>query len=237
MHLQRYLDVSQATHVEAFQRRLVSVAEEMDFGIVAAALVIERPGKSPTLFKVGNTPMGFEAASIDPEAVKRDPVIRRLKKMSVPFTYDQSLYVQEDAGDLWETQSPFGYHTGISVALHLPMSRHFLLGVDRVEPLPSDETRLTRMFADLQLLAVHAQEAATRLLEPSGKDAAALPKLTTREAEVLKWTMEGKSAWAVAQILSCSEPTVNFHIRNILKKLDCSSKHQAALKAYAMGLI
>jgi DNA-binding CsgD family transcriptional regulator len=237
MHLQRYLDVSQATHVEAFQRRLISVAEEMDFGIVAAALVIERPGKAPTLIKVGNTPLGFEEASIDPEAAKRDPVIRRLKRLSVPFTYDQSLYVQEDAGDLWETQSPFGYRTGISVALHLPLSKHFLLGVDRVEPLPTDEMHLTRMFADLQLLAVHAQEAATRLLDPSQREAQEAPKLTKRETEVLKWTMEGKSAWAVAQILNCSEPTVNFHIRNILKKLDCSSKHQAALKAYALGLI
>ena len=63
------------------------------------------------------------------------------------------------------------------------------------------------------------------------------PKLTVRELEVLRWTMEGKSAWAVGEILSVSENTVNFHLRNVFKKLGSSSKHQAVLKAMSLGLL
>lgn len=236
MHLQRYLDVSQATHVEAFQRRLVSFANDLDFGIVSAALITRRPGRATDYAVVSNTPMGFEDAQRDEGDAQRDPVVQRLRSLSVPFAYDQSLYVHEEAADLWEIQAAYGYRTGIAVALHLPNSRHFVLGVDREDDLPSDSEQLTRLFADLQLLAVHAQDAACRLLDAEAGDAEPL-HLTPREKEIMKWTMEGKSAWAVAQILSCSEATVNFHVRNVLRKLKCANKHQAMLKAFSLGLL
>ena len=43
-----------------------------------------------------------------------------------------------------------------------------MLGVDRDQALPSDPSELTRMVADLQLFAVHAQDAAMRMLVPGG---------------------------------------------------------------------
>ena len=49
--------------------------------------------------------------------------------------------------------------------------------------------------------------------------------------------MDGKSAGDVAQILGLSEHTVVFHLRNVARKLDASTKHQAVLKALALGLI
>jgi len=61
--------------------------------------------------------------------------------------------------------------------------------------------------------------------------------LSKREIEILKWTTEGKSAWAVGRILSISENTVNFHVRKLLSKLAVSSKHQAVAKARSLGLI
>jgi DNA-binding CsgD family transcriptional regulator len=156
--------------------------------------------------------------------------------LSVPFIYDQDLYVNEAAADLWEQQERFGYRTGISVALHLPAGRHFLLGFDRSRPLPQDDVKLTRLLADLQLLAVHAQDAALRLLDEP-ENSSPPPRLTVREVEILQYTMDGKSAWAIGQILGLSEHTINFHLRNVMKKLDSASKHQAVLKALALGLL
>ena len=62
-------------------------------------------------------------------------------------------------------------------------------------------------------------------------------RLTDREIEILKWTAEGKSAWAVGQILNISEHNVKYHIKRILAKLGVGSKHQAAAKARFLGLI
>jgi DNA-binding CsgD family transcriptional regulator len=64
-----------------------------------------------------------------------------------------------------------------------------------------------------------------------------VPRLTDREIEILKWTAEGKSAWAVSQILSISEHAVKYHVKRILVKLEVGSKHQAAAKARSLGLI
>jgi DNA-binding CsgD family transcriptional regulator len=155
----------------------------------------------------------------------------------VPVVYDQSLYVKDGAADLWETQAAFGYRAGISMALHLPGGRHFLMGVDRDRALSNDDAEVTRMMADLQLLAVHAQDAAVRLLLDEAQERMGLPRLTAREREVLRWTSEGKSSWEVGTILGMSEHTVNFHVRNLMGKLDVTSKHQAVLKALSLGLI
>ena len=238
MLLQRYFDVSESADVATFKSRLVQFANDMDFGLVSAMLVVE----SPTLvgedafFSVANAPEDFLADYNDESDRRRDPVMQRLKRLSVPFIYDQDMYAAEDAGDIWEKQAPFGYRTGVAVAIHMPDRRHFVLGVDRERALPKDSSQLSRMMADLQLLAVHAQHAAGRLLGPQD-EAEEVPSLTERETEVLKWTMAGKSAWVVSELLAISENTVNFHLRNIFRKLEVSSKHQAVLKALSLGIL
>lgn len=237
MRHQDYLDVSASRDRATFEQRLLRFAQNMDFGIVSAALAVDQPGEKPLFVMIGNTPKGFVEASRNFAGTQRDPVLKRLKSSSTPFVYDQSLYVEEDAADLWEEQAPFGYRTGISMALHMPAGRHFLLGVDRDEPLPAEDSALTRLLADLQLLAVYAQETAVRVLLPEATPLSPQLHLTTREREVLQWTREGKSAWAVGQILSMSEHTVNYHLRNTMRKLGVSSKHIAILKATSFGLI
>lgn len=234
---QDYLDVSLAQDRESFESRLLNFANRLDFGLVSTALVVERPGRESLFISAGNRPEGFLEASKNVPDSRRDPVLRRLKKLSVPFIYDQRLYVDEGAADLWDVQAPFGYRTGIAMALHLPGGRHFLLGVDRETPLPRSDARITRLLAHLQLLAVHAQDAAVRIFgteEPTGTDKV---HLTHREREVLQWTMEGKSARDVADILSMSENTVNFHLRNVMTRMGVSSKHLAVRKAQAAGLL
>lgn len=236
MQLQRYLDVSQSGSVDAFRQQLVGFANHIGFGLVTAFLVLERPGTKAAVYSVSNMPEAFEESFKDTTDSSRDPVLKRLKRLSVPFLYDQELYAAEGAGDLWEQQAAFGFKTGIAVALHLPAHRHFVLGFDREQALPKEDDKLTRMLADLQFLAVHAQDAAIRLLV-SSDDPSHAPKLTPREIEILQWTLEGKSASAVGGILHISENTVNFHMRNIFRKLNASSKHQAAIKAMSLGLL
>ena len=63
------------------------------------------------------------------------------------------------------------------------------------------------------------------------------PALTPRELEVLRWTMEGKTAWAVGAILGVTEGTVNFHLRNIFRKLDVRSRRAAVRRAVELDLL
>jgi LuxR family transcriptional regulator/LuxR family quorum-sensing system transcriptional regulator SolR len=102
--------------------------------------------------------------------------------------------------------------------------------------LPKDRSELTRIVADLQLFAVHAQEAAMRIMMPAMGDPD-VPNLTPREVESLRWTMDGKTAWEVGNILGISERTAVLHVNNAMHKLGCINKHQAVLKALRLGLI
>lgn len=237
MRLKDYQEVADAADMPTLESRLVRFANDLGFGIISGALILEHAAGRVSTFSFGNIPEAYRSTSESDERGKRDPVMRRLKRLSAPFVYDQSMYVNEDASDIWEIQALFGYKTGIAMALHLPGGKHFIMGVDRDQPLPGDEALVTRMMADLQLLAVHAQETAIRLLVPQAAEVQYLPRLTEREIEILKWTAEGKSAWAVGQILNISEHNVKYHIKRILMKLAVGSKHQAAARAKSLGLI
>ena len=102
--------------------------------------------------------------------------------------------------------------------------------------MPLESSELTRLVADLQLFAVHAQDAALRIFTPTSLDPAA-PSLTPRELETLRWTMEGKTAWEVGNVLGITERTAALHVNNATHKLGCVNKHQAVLKALRLGLI
>lgn len=56
--------------------------------------------------------------------------------------------------------------------------------------------------------------------------------LSPRELEVLMWLKLGKTSWDIAVILRISERTVNYHVSNILQKLDVASRLQAVSAAF-----
>jgi DNA-binding CsgD family transcriptional regulator len=215
---------------------IVSFARRLEFETVATTMVIDHFLGEPEFITVDNTPAAFKETFNDRSGGRRSPVTQHCKRRSVPIIWDQSTYAVADQGDLWETQARFGYKTGIALALHMPEGRHFMIGVDRDQPLPTEPVELTRMVADLQLFAVHAQDAAQRVLLPALPQSD-LPTLTPRELETLRWTMEGKTAWEVGNILGISERTAVLHANNATHKLGTANKHQAVLKALRMGLI
>lgn len=237
MKHQDFLEVGLADDQAALQRRLVAFAEALDFPLVSAVLVVNRPGaKSSFVGRLGNTPQAFADSAVDEASSKRDPVLQRMLRVSTPFTYDQSLYVKAGAGDLWEHQAPFGYRNGVQVALHSGAGRHFLLGIDRPDTLPEDDAALGRLLADVQLLAVYAQDAAVRVLIPP-EESTLVPHLTPRQLDVLRWYRDGKTTSETAEILNVTIHAVDYHLRCIREKFGVADTRQALMKAISVGLI
>jgi DNA-binding CsgD family transcriptional regulator len=234
---QRLIDVGLSDDFASFERRLVSTADALGFPIISGVLMRGRLQDADVqITSLGNTPEGFLDVAKDLGEARRDPVMARLMTQSAPVVYDQTTYVANGAGEVWEAQAPYGYKTGIAVKLHLPGDKHFLLGVDREEALPDSGAALMQLVAGLQLLAAHALTTADRLLTPN-ISVSDLPRLTRRELDVLSWTAQGKTAWEVSVILGMSEKTVNFHLGNAMRKLQVTSKHQAVLKCVAAGIL
>jgi DNA-binding NarL/FixJ family response regulator len=86
--------------------------------------------------------------------------------------------------------------------------------------------------------AVHAgnrrvpAEVAARLAEHLGEE-----NLTERELEVLRLIRDGNKNKQIADQLSISENTVNFHIKNITGKLGANDRTHAVTIAVRRGLL
>ena len=209
----------------------------MGFETVTAMVVVDTPRGDSKFINVGYAPQAYQESYEKVGGGRTDPVMQHCRTKSVPIVWNQSTYVDAGQAEKWEHQAQFGYRTGISFAMHLPKGLHFLCGVDRGDPLPGCQMEVTRMTADLQLFAVHAQEAAMRVLLPQAVPEKDHGHLTPRELECLRWTMEGKTAWELGRILGIAEQTAVRHLFNASKKLDCVNKHQAVLKALRLKLI
>ncbi len=61
--------------------------------------------------------------------------------------------------------------------------------------------------------------------------------LTLREAEVLLWTAEGKTAWETGRILGMTEGTARVHMTHVLGKLNAANKPHAVARGFAAGII
>src|SRR5438128_2340198 len=175
-----YLSVLQARSRDEFRDEVVRFGRALGFETVTAMAVVDQGIGRSEFVVVDNTPAEFLGVFNDPHIGVCDPVMQHCKRQSLPIIWDQATYTSQGQGELWEEQARYGYQTGIAMALHLPEGRHFMLGVDRDRPLPSDRHELTRVVADLQLFAVHALDAAMRVLV-SGAATADLPALTPRE--------------------------------------------------------
>lgn len=232
-----YLSVLEAKSPLDFRNEIIRFAQSLGFNTVSAMAVVDRMGYSTEFHTVDNTPNAFTQVYHDAGLAQLDPVMQHCKRAAVPIIWDQDTYVSQGYGEMWEHQARYGYQTGIALAIHLPDGRHFSMGVDRDRPLSPKPKALTRIVAELQLFAVHAQDAAFRIFAPPALAAGDAPSLTPRELEALKWTMDGKTAWEVGTIMSISERTAVLHLQNAMRKLDSINKHQAVLKALRLGLL
>jgi len=75
-------------------------------------------------------------------------------------------------------------------------------------------------------------DVAARLAEHLGDD-----DLTTRELEVLRLIRDGYRNKQIADQLSISETTVNFHIKNLVDKLQANDRTHAVTIALRRGLL
>ncbi len=57
------------------------------------------------------------------------------------------------------------------------------------------------------------------------------PTLSSRQQEVLKWLMEGKSNWEIGRILGIAERTVKFHVQILMQKFIAANRSQLVANA------
>jgi len=99
----------------------------------------------------------------------------------------------------------------------------------RLRARPSIQ-RLAASLADLD-------ERVDRRLSRRQAEQLVQEQLTRRELEVVRLLAAGQTNREIAKDLFLSVRTVDMHVRNILRKLDCRSRTEAARRAGELGLL
>jgi DNA-binding CsgD family transcriptional regulator len=186
---------------------------------------------------VSNAPADYLADFEDLELARVDPVSQHCKQSTAPIVWDRRTYASAGRDELWERQAQFGYRSGLAVAMHFPKGRHFLFGAEWDRERCEHVADYKEKFADLLTFAAHAQAAAFVLSIPWRNDTYNEWSVTNAELEALRWTMDGLTSWEVAKEMSISERQVALLLRQVMKKLGCSSKYETVLRAIQLKLI
>lgn len=171
----------------------------------------------------------------DRDYFTKDPVIRHARGTVRPFQWSDLAAQGSREEALLQEACAAGLSEGMAVPIHEPWGRIYLttLATRRAgSPAWLDEEQL-RIRAHVLAVVFHARYAALGGLQAQDR----LVGLTPRESECLGWVAQGKSSWDIGQLMAVSEHTVNFHLKNAMRKFDTASRVTAAVRAASLGLI
>ncbi|MDX2142162.1 MAG: autoinducer binding domain-containing protein [Rhodospirillaceae bacterium] len=170
---------------------------------------------------------------------KADPVVRMCFVNRAPVKWTENFMTSARTAeetqmmeDAWEN----GLRRGFTIPIHGPGGE---LGLMMLSCSENDRefARLMDEFEyDIQVMAYQFHDVLNKNIARKSRVPAPSP-LTDREIEILRWTIDGKTAWEIGQILKISERTVNFHLQNVMNKFGVHNKTHAAAKAVSIGLI
>lgn len=164
-----------------------------------------------------------------------DPAVAHACASLSPLLWSDAAYDSCAQKLLREEARQHGLVEGVTFPVH---SRNGDVGMLNLSLARSDDAARQHTRAMLNwgaLLAAMTHETMARIVKD--KSASQSPKLTRREAEVLRWIAEGKSNWEIARLVEITEHGVSYHVRNILLKFDVGSRHRAVARAHVFGLL
>jgi len=212
---------------------IAAIAAEMGFEYCAYGIQMPVPVSRPSVLMFNNYSTSWQECYSERGYLQVDPTVRHAIKSTLPIVWSNAVF--EPAREMWEEARGHGLQFGWAQASRDAGGSVGLLTLARSAEQLSDG-ELYANQARMSWLTQYAHAAMSRLLTPKlAPETRVL--MTAREKEVLRWTAEGKTAYEIAQILSVSERTINFHITNVVLKLGASNKTQAAVKAAALGLL
>ncbi|TIQ61763.1 MAG: LuxR family transcriptional regulator [Mesorhizobium sp.] len=163
-----------------------------------------------------------------------DPIIKTSRMRAGAFRWSEvydDVRTTEDERRVLDEASSFGLRSGISVPLHGPGGNFAVMSFAQAWHGEFKD----RSIAYLQLAALHFHSKVAKFANSDGIEET--PNFSSREKECILWAARGKSSWETGRIVGISENTVNFHLKNLMKKLGTNSRTVAALKAVNFGII
>jgi LuxR family transcriptional regulator, quorum-sensing system regulator SolR len=227
-----YQQLSEAKDERQLFKRIAGIAKQLGFEYCCYGIRVPLPVSHPAVAIFDTYPEGWMKHYQDHNFIDVDPTVREGMSSTGLIVWPEAT---ANAPRLWADARDFGLRVGVAHSSWAARGVFGLLTMARsAERLTDAERDMLAFQASWLANLSHAlmSEFLVQKLAPESR-----VELTPRECEVLCWTGEGKTACEIGQILGISERTVNFHINNVLLKLNAINKVQAVVKAIAMGLL
>jgi DNA-binding CsgD family transcriptional regulator len=213
--------------------RVVLAAQEMGFEYCAVGVRLPYPLSNPRVELFNNYPKTWQAEYAAQRYLARDPSVAHGSRNSSLCVWDDRLFAGEP--EMWSGARSAGLcHGWFKSSLETCGAASMLTLARSSEPITAAE--LAANAQKMAWLATATHVAYVKALMPQQLREPQC-QLTSREVEILRWTGDGKSSSEIADILTISDNTVNFHIKNAIKKLGTNNKTAAAVRAALSGLL
>lgn len=210
--------------------RIEQAALQLGFDHVAFGFQAPYPVTNPSVTLLNNYPTAWQQRYTHAGYLFTDPTVAHGRQSQTPILWNDQAFASNRA--LWADAQDHGIKTGWAQSSLERSGAGSLLTLCRcTEPLTASE--LQAKEAPMRWLVQVAHVSLSRaILAQEDPGCAAL---TTREREVLQWSADGKSAQDIADILNVSKSAVDFHLKNVINKLQAPNKTAAVARAALMG--
>ncbi|WP_455807187.1 autoinducer binding domain-containing protein [Pseudomonas fluorescens] len=223
-----------AKGVDAAYPILLRFAENLGFNFCEISVVSLHRDLPLKTLQINNYPKEWNLQYEENRYSKVDPLIAHCNHSMTPIVWCESVFA--DARPIWEGLQQHGLQNGWSQSFHHEQSglcsiislarKHY-----SISPLELYEHFGYMFYAGSHLSEMFARTLPPHSLKPRH------PHLSPRELEVLQLSAGGKTAYEISKILSLSERTVNYHVQNVIEKLNVCNKISAVIAAVRAHII
>ena len=167
--------------------------------------------------------------------VHLDPVVSHAETSLQPLVWSDDMYVTRSQQDFRDDANSYGLLSGATFPIQGKDGDMALLSLALSIEGPEARRHVREMLGWGSLVTTLSHDIISRMVKQEKMPTH--PRLTKRETEVLQWIAAGKSSWEISRLINISEHGVIYHVRNLLRKFDVTSRHQAVVKAISLGLV
>lgn len=180
-------------------------------------------------------PTGWQRIYAERQYAELDPTVRHCQTSTGAIVWTEDFFAKSGTLDFFEEARSHGLGFGLSVPVHEAHGVKSMISLARDKPI-SDPREQQQLLAIGKVLASCAHFAHRGLIA-SEAARAAKPPISAQESQCLNWVALGKTSAEIGQIMSIAEPTVVFHVKNVMEKLDVKNRSQAIAVAFRLGLL
>jgi len=179
-------------------------------------------------WSVTTYPPAWQDLYVGKNHLPRNPVRKQVLMTRRPFTWSSlEAALPGSETELFHDCRNSGMRNGVVVPVHGPGGQAIAVGF----ACQHEDAIAPATLPLLQLLAL-------RLYHAQPEDAVDhLLRLTPREQELMLRVAEGHDNVRIADMLNISENSIEWHLKNIYRKLDVRNRTSAVVKSIKLGLI